>query len=79
MLTDIELKEKLIAKIKDTDDKELLHQISRLIELENQTDEVYKLSSDELIAVNDGINQIDNGMFFTNEEARKIFDKCLEK
>jgi len=77
MLTDIELKEKLIARINDTDDSELLNQISRLIDLESQADEVYKLSPDELNAVNDGINQIDNGMFFTNEEARKIFDKCL--
>jgi len=77
MLTDTELKEKLIARINNTDDNELLNQISRLIDLEMQIDEVYKLSPDELNAVNEGIYQIDNGMFLTNEEANKIIDKCL--
>jgi len=79
MLTAIELKEKLIAKINDTDDAEVLNQIFRLIELEEQIDEVYKLSEDERHAVKEGIHQIDNGMLVTNDEARKIFDKCLGK
>ncbi|MEO6978913.1 MAG: hypothetical protein ABI113_11065 [Mucilaginibacter sp.] len=77
MLTETELKEKLIAKINETGDSELLNQISRIIDLEIELDEVYKLSPDELNAVNEGINQIDSGMFVTNEQANKIIDKCL--
>ena len=42
MLTDIELKEKLIAQISNTNDGELLHQISRMIDLDVQIDEVYR-------------------------------------
>lgn len=77
MLTDIELKEKLIAQINETKDHELLNQISRLIELESQIEDVYQLSPDELKAVNEGIDQIDNGQSFTYDEANKIIDKCL--
>jgi len=42
--------------------------------------EIKNIDDDELlIAVNDGIYQIENGMSVSNEEARKIFDKCLGK
>ena len=77
MLTAIELKEKLIAKISSPDDGELLHQLSRVIDLEMQIDDVYKLSPDGLKAVKEGIDQIDNGSFLSNEEANKLIDKCL--
>jgi hypothetical protein len=77
IMTAVELKDKLIAKISDTNNEELLDQISRLIELEDQISDVYKLSPDELKAVNEGIEQIDNGLFLTNDEANKLIDKCL--
>jgi hypothetical protein len=79
MLTDIELKEKLIAQISSTNDGELLHQISRVIDLEVQIDETYRLSPDEFKAVKDGVDQIDNGLFLSNEEANKLIDKYLGK
>jgi hypothetical protein len=79
MLTDVELKEKLIARINSTDDEELLHQLYRVIDLEMQIDDVYKLSPDELKAVKEGIDQIDNGSFLSNKEANKLIDKCLGK
>jgi len=74
-----ELKEKLIVEIKNTDDEELLMSISDMLALESNPDRVYEMSKEELDAVNDGIYQIENGMSFSNEEARKIFDKCLGK
>ncbi len=79
MLTDIELKEKLIAQISNTTNGELLHQISRVIDLEVQIDEVYRLSPDEFNAVKEGIDQINSGLFLSNDEANKRIDKCLGK
>ena len=79
MLTDIELKEKLIARISSTDDAELLHQLNRVVDLEMEIDDVYKLSLDELKAVKDGIDQIDNGSFLSNDDANKLINKCLRK
>jgi len=75
-MTVVELKEKIIAKISSTDNEELLDHIADIIELES-TDSVYKMSLEEIKAVNEGIVQIENGQFFTNEEANKMIDKCL--
>jgi len=76
-MTAIELKERLIVKISHTDNEELLDQISRLIEFEEETEDIYILSPDEIKMVKEGIEQIENGQFFSNEEANRIFDKCL--
>ena len=75
MLKEIELKEKLIAKINGTHNVELLEQLSEIIDFES--DEIYRLSPEEKAAVREGMEQIDSGLFFTNEEAKKIIDKCL--
>jgi hypothetical protein len=77
MQTEIELKEKLIEKINGTDNIELLQELLLVIDLELKSEDIYKLNSQELAAVKDGIAQIDNGQSFSNEEANKIFDKCL--
>jgi predicted transcriptional regulator len=79
MLTDIELKEKLIAKISSTEDSELLSEISRLIDLEEQMEDVYQLSPEETNAVNEGLDQIKNGLYFSHEESNKRADEWLKK
>ena len=58
MLTDVEIKEKLIEKINSSDDLELLQQISRVFDLNAQADDIYQLSQEETDAVNEGLNQI---------------------
>ena len=78
-MTVIELKEKLIAKINNTHDEELLDQISRMIDLETRIDEIYEMSSEEIDAINEGIAQIDSGQWITNEEANKHADEWLGK
>ena len=77
LLKEIELKQRLIAKINDTHNLELLEQLSEIIDFES--DEIYILSPEEKVAVREGLDQIDNGLFYTNEEARKIIDICLGK
>ena len=79
MLTDVELKEKLIATIRTTDDEELLHQILRVIDLEARIDEVYTLSKEEEEAVKEGLAQLDNGQFITHSEANHQVDQWLKK
>ncbi len=75
----IELKEKLIARITSIDDEALLDQISDFIDFEYNAKGIYKMSPAEIEAVNEGIAQIENGQWISNEEANKIFDKCLKK
>lgn len=74
-----ELKEKLIAKIDNTNDEMLLHQLLQVMDLESKTDQLYVLSEDEAMAVNEGIAQLNKGMFISNEEANRHADKCINK
>ncbi|MEX8547742.1 MAG: hypothetical protein V5804_09080 [Mucilaginibacter sp.] len=76
---DIQLKEKLIAKINSTNDDELLRQLLRVFNLESKTDECYSLSEKETDAVNEGIAQLDQGMFLSNEEANLQANQVLKK
>jgi predicted transcriptional regulator len=79
MLTETELKEKLINTISNTHNEELLQQLSRLIDLEDQSEEIYHLSQAEINAVTEGINQIADGNFLTHEEANKQVEEWLKK
>jgi hypothetical protein len=78
-MSTIELKEKLMEKINGVDDVALLQEIAGLIDFDIESDEIYALSPEEIEAVKDGIDQIEKGLAISNEEARKIFDKCLGK
>jgi len=79
MPTDVELKKKLIAKIKSTDDAELLRQLSRVFDFEEQVENVYEMSPEEIEAVNIGLDQISKGLFLSNKESNKRVDEWLEK
>jgi len=78
-MTVVELKEKLIAKIKSTDNEELLEHIANIIDFERNTDEVYKLSPEEIAAVNEGIEQIKNRQYLSHEEANRQIEEWLKK
>ena len=78
-MTVIELKEKLIAKIRDTDNEELLDNLSNLIEFQEIAGEVYQLSGDELDAVNEGLKQIDEGDYISHQEAIERSNKWFAK
>ncbi|HEY4195025.1 MAG TPA: hypothetical protein VGM63_05795 [Mucilaginibacter sp.] len=79
MSIDVELKKKLIAKISNIDDDELLDHISRLIDFELKMDEVYEMSPGEIEAVNEGLEQLKNGQWLSHEEANKQIDEWLKK
>ncbi len=77
MLTAIQLKEKLISKIKDIKDSELLWTLWRVITFEEQ--EIYEMSPEEVEAVNEDIQQIENGQWISHEEANRRIDGFLKK
>jgi hypothetical protein len=79
MLTTVELKQKLITQISKTENSELLDQISRLIDLELQAEDVYHLSKEEIEVVAMSLTQLDNGLFLSNEESNEQADKWLRK
>ena len=75
-----ELKEKLIAQINDTDNDELLAEISTMLYIESKSvNGVYQMSEAEREAVEDGLNQIKNGQWVSDEEANREIEEWLRK
>ncbi len=77
-MSGIELKEKLINSINKTDNEELLHEVYRLLEIENEDIEVYKLSDEQRKAISISQQQIKNGEFVTNQEADNEIEEWLK-
>jgi hypothetical protein len=77
-MSGIELKEKLINSINKTDNEELLHEVYRLLEIENEDIEVYKLSDEQRKAISISQQQIKNGEFITNQEADNEIEEWLK-
>ena len=78
-MTAIELKEKIIAQISSTNDEELLGHISKVIDIELHANDIHIMSPAEIEAVNDGLAQLENGQWITNEESNKRVDEWLKK
>jgi hypothetical protein len=78
-MSTVELKEKLISTILHTDSPELLGEVFRLLEIENEEMEVIKLSDQQKQAILQGQEDIKNGRFLTNEQADQEIDEWLNK
>ena len=78
-MSTIELKEKLISKILHTDNPEILGEIFRLLQIENEEMEIVKLSDQQKQAIMKGQEDIKNGRCFTNEQAGKEIDEWLNQ
>ena len=61
--TVLELKKKLIGKINQTENNELLEVMFRLITEEDAGSQIYDLSSDQISAVEEWRLQFENGQF----------------
>ncbi|WP_295667207.1 hypothetical protein [uncultured Mucilaginibacter sp.] len=75
-----ELKEKLIAQITDTDNDELLSELSTMLYVGSKSvNGVYQMSEAEREAVEDGLEQIRNGQWISDEEANRQVEEWLRK
>ena len=78
-MSTLELRNRLIEKIQNTDNESLLREVYRLLELESENFEVFKFSNDQKDAINEARKQIKNGQFLTNDQADKEIDEWLCK
>jgi hypothetical protein len=78
-MTVIELKKRLIGKINNTDNNEILEEMYRLIENEETDLSVYKFSSEQNVAIEEAQDQYRKGNIMTNEQADKEIDEWLGK
>ncbi|MFW5663456.1 MAG: hypothetical protein ACOC3T_02830 [Bacteroidota bacterium] len=78
-MTTKELKQKLIDKISDIKDNDLLNDINKLIDDSDFENQVFRLSDEHKDAIDKAISQIERGDYLTNEESNKDIDEWLNK
>jgi predicted transcriptional regulator len=78
-MSTIELRNKLIDKIRKIEDVDLLNEVNRLIETETSNDEIYKFGAGEIMGITEAENEIKNGQFLTDEEAKEDINEWLKK
>jgi hypothetical protein len=74
-----ELKKRLVEKINQTQDNEILEEMYRLITNEEADNFVYELSDEQLSAVEEAQNQFRNGQYLNSEDAEKDIEEWLGK
>lgn len=78
-MTQTNLKKRVIEGIENTKNTDLLEEVLRLLDLENQDLKVYELNDAQINAINEAREQIKKGQTLTNEEANDEIDKWLKK
>ena len=74
------LKTNLIDKINSTEDKELLKEVYRLLEMDfDDKDKIYRLSKEQKTAIKEAKKQIKQGDFLTDEESNKATEAWLKR
>ena len=75
-MADTSLKDKLITKIRETDDPAILEEVSRLFELQ-EPESIYHVNEEQKKAINEAQEQIKNKQTLTDEQADKDIDEWL--
>jgi hypothetical protein len=78
-MSTVELRRRLIDKIQKTENEDLLAEAFRLLELETEDIEIYKLNDGQRKAIGEARQQINNGQFLTDEQSNKEIDEWLSK
>ena len=76
-MTVTELRKKLIRKINESENNEILEEMYRMISNEEIETGIYLLSNDQKRAVEESQAQFKNGQFLTAEAADKEIDEWL--
>jgi hypothetical protein len=70
-MSTIELRKKLIDKIQNINNDDLLKEAYRLLELETEDIAIYKLNDKQRKAISEAREQIKSGQFLTDEQSNK--------
>ena len=75
----VDLKERLIRRIKETSDVDVLREIYRLLEIDLDELDVYPLSEQQKSIVNESRQEIATGNFLTNEKSNEETEWWLKE
>ena len=77
-MTTIELKNILIHKIASINDESFLNAINTIVSTKSETT-IYKTSKEQKAQIQEGIDQIENGEYFSNEQVELEIDQWLKE
>ena len=72
-----EMKKQLIEKIESTDNVTLLEEVYRLLDMDEDNFEIYQLSDEQKIAIDQGLEDVKNERVISHEEAKKEVEEWL--
>lgn len=73
-----EMKMQLIEKIQSTDDHNILEEMYKILEVSTQEVDMIVLTDEQKLQIDQGIKDIEEGRYLTNDEANKA-NKEIEK
>ena len=74
-----ELRKRLIEKIQDTSDENILAEVYRILEVSYQDEEIIVLTDAQKAKIDNGFKDIAEGRYLTNDQANKEIDEWLKK
>lgn len=77
-MTTVELKNILIHKISAINDESFLNAIKTIVDTKSEKT-IYKTSEEQNNQIREGINQIENGEYYTNEQVELEIDQWLSE
>ena len=78
-MSTVEIRKRLIDKIQNIQDGRILEEAYRLLELDIEDADIYKLNNSQKEAIAVARKQIKKGQFLTEEQANKEIDEWLNE
>jgi hypothetical protein len=78
MLTE-EMRQELLDKIKTTKDENILEEVYRILEIGTDEADMIVLSNEQKLSIDQGIKDMEDGNFLSNEEANSEIEKWLKR
>jgi len=66
------VKEKIIERVNDINDPQLLDELLQAMELEHEIEHFHQLTNDEKMAIDEGIKDADSGNLHSSNDASQL-------
>lgn len=73
------IKDRIIERVKDINDPQLLDELLQAIELEHEIEHFHHLSNNEKVAIDKGIEDAESGNLHASTEAAQLVKEWLKK
>ncbi len=72
-------REKVLHKIQNTKDDNLLEEVLKMIDIQAELDEVTELSLEEENAIEEGLSDVMEGRIYEDKDVKEFFQQWLQK